>query len=111
METSGGQNKVAIPRAGPAPQPPARRRIGRACQVCRERKIKCGGQKPACEQCATLGVECAYVSSQREKREIQVEQLKSENELFRSLLAKLAGRGGFVADDINQTLGVRTCFS
>lgn len=107
-EGIGGQNKVAIPRAGTALQPPARRRIGRACQVCRERKIKCGGQKPSCEQCATLGVDCVYVSSEREKRETQSEQLKSENEQFRSLLLKLEGRGGSIADEINQTLGVCT---
>lgn len=79
--------------------------------MCRERKIKCGGHKPACEQCATFGVDCVYPASRREEQEVQVEQLKSKNELFKSLLVKLAGRGGSIADDINQTLGVRACFS
>ena len=110
-ESSGGQDKVAIPRVVPALQPPARRRVERACEECRERKIKCGGQKPACEQCATFGVGCVYPSSRREKQEVQIQQLKSENEQFKSLLGKLAGRVGSIAGDINHSLGVRTCFS
>lgn len=110
-ETFGDQNKVAIPRIAPALQPPARRRVKRACEECRERKNRCGGQKPSCEQCATFHVNCVYPSSRREKQEVRVEQLKSENEQSKSLLVKLAGRVGSIADDINQTLGVRTCFS
>lgn len=110
-ETFGGHNKVAIPRVAPASQPPVRRRVQRACEGCRERKVKCGGQKPVCEQCTTFGVNCVYPSSRREKQEVQVEQLKSENEQLKSLLAKLAGRVDSIVDDINQTLGVCTCFS
>lgn len=51
-----------------------------------------------------------YVLSEQEKSEIQVEQLKSENELFRSLLAKLTDREGSVADNINQTLAFVLAF-
>lgn len=51
-----------------------------------------------------------YVLSEQEKSKIQVEQLKSENELFRSLLAKLTDREGSVADNINQTLAFVLAF-
>lgn len=105
------QNKVAIPRAVPALQTPARRRVERACQECRERKIRCGGQKPSCEQCSAFGVGCVYPSSRREKQEVRARQLEKQNEQFKSLLEKLAGRADSIAEDINQTLGVRTCFS
>ena len=108
-----GHNKVAIPRAAPAP-PPARRRVERACQECRERKTRCGGQKPICAQCPAFGVNCVYPSSHREKREeqeVREKQLKTQNEQFKSLLGKLADRAGSIAEDINRSLGVRTsCF-
>ena len=110
-ENFGGHNKVAIPRVPPASQPPARRRVERACEGCRERKIKCEGQKPACAQCATSGVDCVYPPSRREKQEEQVEQLKSENEQYKSLLVKLTGLMGSIENEISQTLGVCTCFS
>lgn len=109
-EAFGSHDKVAIPRAASALQPPPRR-TERACQECRERKIRCGGQRPACEQCATFGVGCVYPLSHQEKQKAQVEQLKSENEELKSVLVKLSGRVGSIADDIDQTLGVRPCFS
>ena len=109
-EAFGPQVKVPIPRVTPAPQPPARRRVERACEECRERKIRCGGQKPTCEQCATFGVDCVYPSSHRERQEVREKQLKSENDHLKSLLGKLAGNVGSIADEINQTLGVRTWF-
>lgn len=109
-EAFGVQDKVPIPRVTPALQPPARRRVERACEECRERKIRCGGQKPACKQCADFGVDCVYTSSRREKQEFREKQLESENDHLKSLLGKLAGNVGSIADEINQTLGVCTWF-
>ena len=40
-------------------QEPMRGR-GEACQFCRAKKRGCGGQRPACTQCRTLGRECIY---------------------------------------------------
>ncbi|CDS01361.1 hypothetical protein [Sporisorium scitamineum] len=37
-----------------------RKRVGRACEVCRRKKVKCNGQKP-CNQCIAFAEECNYV--------------------------------------------------
>ncbi|CBQ71663.1 conserved hypothetical protein [Sporisorium reilianum SRZ2] len=37
-----------------------RKRVGRACEVCRRKKVKCNGQKP-CSQCIAFAEECNYV--------------------------------------------------
>ncbi|TKY86608.1 hypothetical protein EX895_004247 [Sporisorium graminicola] len=37
-----------------------RKRVGRACEVCRRKKVKCNGQKP-CSQCIAFAEECDYV--------------------------------------------------
>ncbi|RSL77899.1 hypothetical protein CEP51_008674 [Fusarium floridanum] len=40
-----------------------RRRVWRACIRCRDRKLKCSGESPACSRCAQRGVTCQYPSS------------------------------------------------
>ncbi|KAJ2698230.1 hypothetical protein H4218_003439 [Coemansia sp. IMI 209128] len=35
-------------------------RIDQACRMCRRRKVKCDGLRPACTFCQTKGFECAY---------------------------------------------------
>ncbi|SPO24629.1 uncharacterized protein UTRI_01593_B [Ustilago trichophora] len=37
-----------------------RKRVVRACEVCRRKKVKCNGQKP-CSQCIAFAEECIYV--------------------------------------------------
>ena len=37
-----------------------RKRVVRACEVCRRKKVKCNGQKP-CSQCIAFAEECVYV--------------------------------------------------
>lgn len=39
----------------------------RACQTCRNRKVKCDGQSP-CARCSKAGIECIYPPSRRESR-------------------------------------------
>lgn len=39
-----------------------------ACQACRERKLKCNGQKPSCERCTNGGVICQYPTERRRRR-------------------------------------------
>ncbi|EHK39353.1 hypothetical protein TRIATDRAFT_133358 [Trichoderma atroviride IMI 206040] len=36
-----------------------------ACKLCRDRKVRCGGEQPACEKCRRAGEECVYLSTQR----------------------------------------------
>ncbi|SZF05725.1 unnamed protein product [Blumeria hordei] len=48
--------------------PPKRRRISRACDVCRKRKVKCDGKHP-CTHCITNNLVCTYNRpSNRQKR-------------------------------------------
>lgn len=93
-ETSEGssqsrRDKVAIPRLATRGSG-TRTRAQRACQSCRQRKTKCDGGKPSCQQCLGLGINCVYQPSQREKNDSMVEELKVENEEYKSLLRKVA---------------------
>ncbi|KAJ2902406.1 hypothetical protein GGI21_004559, partial [Coemansia aciculifera] len=39
---------------------PISTRVDQACRMCRRRKVKCDGQRPACSFCQTKGFACAY---------------------------------------------------
>jgi hypothetical protein len=39
-----------------------------ACKSCRERKVRCGGEQPACAKCRAAGEECVYLPTQRPTR-------------------------------------------
>ena len=43
-------------------------RVRRACESCRNRKIKCYGEQPTCRHCRELGVDCYYASGKRDQR-------------------------------------------
>jgi len=53
-----------------------------------------------------MKVNCVYPLNRREKDKDELQQLKSENEQYRSLLGKVAGRVGCITKDIDQVLGV-----
>ncbi|OIW32211.1 hypothetical protein CONLIGDRAFT_629910 [Coniochaeta ligniaria NRRL 30616] len=36
-----------------------------ACKLCRERKVRCPGQQPACDKCRRAGEECIYLPAQK----------------------------------------------
>ncbi|PVH72164.1 hypothetical protein DL98DRAFT_502707 [Cadophora sp. DSE1049] len=36
-----------------------------ACKLCRDRKVRCSGEQPACETCQRAGEECVYVPACR----------------------------------------------
>lgn len=57
-ERSVEPGRVAIPRTAVEPSPRRRHRVVRACQACRGRKIKCGGEKPSYGQCSALRIHC-----------------------------------------------------
>ena len=46
------------PRKAGAPEPKRRSRWG--CHACKQKKIKCGEEKPACENCRKRGIACDY---------------------------------------------------
>lgn len=34
-------------------------------KLCRDRKVRCGGDQPACEKCRRAGEECVYLAAQK----------------------------------------------
>ncbi|KAJ5895608.1 hypothetical protein N7495_007299 [Penicillium taxi] len=85
------RNKVAIPR-GPASKPSqGRRRSARACEPCRQRKIKCDGATPSCGQCAYFNKECSYEDIKRIRTEKQLVHLSQQVERYEVLLRDLEG--------------------
>ncbi|KAI8980911.1 fungal-specific transcription factor domain-containing protein [Pilobolus umbonatus] len=66
-----------------------RKRLTQACELCRRKKIKCDGLKPACGNCTKLNMECKYstTSKKRGPRQGYIEILeqrlaKLENKLL-----------------------------
>ncbi|KIW10535.1 hypothetical protein PV08_11499 [Exophiala spinifera] len=52
-----------MPRPRKSTTGPIKRRTRTGCQSCRIRKIKCGEQKPVCEQCKAKGLECVSATA------------------------------------------------
>ncbi|KAF9260696.1 hypothetical protein L218DRAFT_1079168 [Marasmius fiardii PR-910] len=83
-----------------------RRKVSRACNGCRDRKIKCDGKKPACGSCAMYGVpsECSYSTDQDHRRippKQYVKDLEHRVKFLESLLAERNAIGSFDSLDGN----------
>lgn len=63
MSTQSGQSS----REGSVAQP--RRHIVKACEGCRQQKIKCNGESP-CERCARLSLPCTVRTVARQRRKL-----------------------------------------
>merc|ERR1719262_604511 len=44
-----------------------RRRIARACDMCRKKKIKCDGKMPACTHCINYKTECVFTQVEKKR--------------------------------------------
>ncbi|KAI6783043.1 putative transcriptional regulatory protein-like protein [Emericellopsis cladophorae] len=44
-----------------------RRRIARACDMCRKKKIKCDGKLPSCTQCINYKAECVFTQVEKKR--------------------------------------------
>ena len=66
-----------------------RKRARKACQLCHQRKLKCGNELPKCNNCTTYGKDCIYCEGSKRPRPSndRIERLEEEN---RSLQARLA---------------------
>ncbi|KAG9219210.1 hypothetical protein CCMSSC00406_0001620 [Pleurotus cornucopiae] len=51
------------PDIGQKPIQLQRRRVWRACESCRRKKIKCDGCEPTCSQCASTGSQCTWLQT------------------------------------------------
>ncbi|CAK5275757.1 unnamed protein product [Mycena citricolor] len=49
--------------SGQKPLQLQRRRVWRACESCRRKKIKCDGTEPTCSQCAASGSQCTWLQT------------------------------------------------
>ncbi|EOD52706.1 putative fungal specific transcription protein [Neofusicoccum parvum UCRNP2] len=47
---------------------PKRRRIARACDMCRKKKIKCDGKMPACTHCTNYKTECVFTQVEKKRQ-------------------------------------------
>lgn len=50
-----------------ANEDPKRRRIARACDMCRKKKIKCDGGMPACKNCINYKTECIFTQVEKKR--------------------------------------------
>ncbi|KAG6855066.1 hypothetical protein C0991_005995 [Blastosporella zonata] len=53
----------ATPDVGQKPVQLQRRRVWRACESCRRKKIKCDGCEPTCSQCSMSGSQCTWLQT------------------------------------------------
>jgi len=79
-------------------QPIKRKRLTQACDACRKKKVKCSGEKPSCNNCTRLGVNCTYLPSTR-KRGPRVGLVESLEKRLQQM-EKLLKEQGFT-DDID----------
>ncbi|KAJ5175601.1 uncharacterized protein N7482_001478 [Penicillium canariense] len=86
-----GTNKVAIPRAAAPAAQRGRRRSVRACEACRQRKIKCDGDRPTCGQCTYHNNRCVYEDVKRVREQKLLGLLSQRVERYESLLHDLQG--------------------
>ncbi|PKY00539.1 fungal-specific transcription factor [Aspergillus campestris IBT 28561] len=81
--------KVPIPRASAYSTHSQRRRSARACEPCRQRKIKCDGTRPSCKQCVENQVKCFYLDVKRVREQKELGALAKKVERYERLLEEL----------------------
>ncbi|KAL1845826.1 hypothetical protein Plec18170_009532 [Paecilomyces lecythidis] len=86
------QSNMNVDEVSSQSKPAGRRRVARACEPCREQKVKCGGQQPACERCQGYGVACYYSDGKRERVAKELEQLSNQVRGYETLLRQLQYR-------------------
>ncbi|KAL4994710.1 fungal-specific transcription factor domain-containing protein [Aspergillus recurvatus] len=81
--------KIAIPRATTVRTTSQRRRSARACEPCRQRKVKCDGGRPVCRKCREHGMDCSYIDIKRIRDQKQLGVLTEKVERYETLLKQL----------------------
>lgn len=82
--------KVAIPRANVSESAShRRRRSARACEPCRQRKVKCDGIRPVCQLCADTNTTCQYLDVKRVREQKQLGVLARKVDRYEDLLREL----------------------
>lgn len=103
--------KVAIPRTGGESATYRRHRSARACEPCRNRKIKCDGNKPMCRQCVEQKITCTFLDVKRVREQKQLGTLGRKVERYEELLRELEPDVDIAAAKrIRKALKVCFCF-
>jgi hypothetical protein len=64
-------------------------RVSHACELCREKRARCNGERPTCQRCAKLGVECQYGLAKNDRRRKEIEDLQRRVAQYEGLLESL----------------------
>lgn len=85
-----------------------RLRTARACDTCRQRKMKCDGNRPMCAQCHAQGLAtCVYSESKIATERKQPELAKLKIEAYEKLLRNISHRvDASIAKRITSTINV-----
>ena len=105
--------KVAIPRLGsrdnehnfPQEKPPKpvkanQPKVERACDYCRQRKIRCTGEQPYCRNCVDRHVPCIYPLARKDRFKNATEQNIQLLALLRDLSSHVDDRGQTKIDQL-----------
>jgi hypothetical protein len=67
MEQDDDDDGDAADNAGGEGRDAKRRRIARACDMCRKKKIKCDGKTPKCSHCENYKTECHFTPQEKKR--------------------------------------------
>ncbi|KAI8964019.1 N-terminal binuclear Zn cluster-containing protein [Daldinia sp. FL1419] len=88
------------------PNDAKRRRIARACDMCRKKKIKCDGKLPACTHCINYKTDCVFTQVEKKRSPPKgakyIEGLENRLGRMESLL-RLSDKKGLLGDDDEST--------
>ncbi|KAF2702978.1 hypothetical protein K504DRAFT_485987 [Pleomassaria siparia CBS 279.74] len=72
-------------------QQPRKRRAINACVSCRVSKVKCDGQRPACQRCIKNEAHCQYHDAVKDPTTLRIENLEEEVNILRAGLDAMKG--------------------
>ncbi|ODQ78986.1 hypothetical protein BABINDRAFT_8608 [Babjeviella inositovora NRRL Y-12698] len=84
-----------------------KRRVTRACDECRKRKVKCDGQQP-CIHCSVYSYECIYSTPIRTSRKRKRDRPSSRTELLEALVQRLLPGVDISEDKLDLALLAKT---
>lgn len=89
-QTSGPPSgRVPIPRIKVEAKT-RRHRAARACEACRQRKVKCDGIQPTCLQCRELNITCVYSEVKRVRDQKRLEHFMRKADRLERTLRRLS---------------------
>lgn len=77
----------------PTTDKPKRVKVTLACVICRKKKVKCDGNKPACSRCIVMGIPCEFSDPPRKRGppKNNIEVIESRANRIVSLLGNKEG--------------------